>query len=117
MVSISGEQLVDIAAGYTQTPLMIRVERICRPFGHRVASLLLAARKQAPFSLCETEDRKFLGWIETEHRPLPRNFLFFVGVICPLGRLKVNSNTHRNYANQKARSQCLKACNRSKIHV
>jgi hypothetical protein len=27
----------------------------------------------------------------------------------PVGRLKVNSNTHRNYANQKGLSQCLKA--------
>src|ERR1017187_3338579 len=32
------EQLIDVATGHAQTALMIRVERICRSFGHRVTS-------------------------------------------------------------------------------
>jgi len=31
--------------------------------------------------------------------PYQENSFFFVGVICPCGRLKVNSNTQGNYGN------------------
>jgi hypothetical protein len=32
--------------------------------------------------------------------PYQENSFFFVGVICPCGRLRVNSNTQRNYGNR-----------------
>ena len=33
--------------------------------------------------------------------PYQENSFFFVGVICPCGRLKVNSNTQSNYGNRR----------------
>jgi len=33
--------------------------------------------------------------------PYQENSFFFVGVICPCGRLKVNSNTQGNYGNRR----------------
>jgi len=32
--------------------------------------------------------------------PYQENSFFFVGVICPYGRLRVNSNTQRDYGNR-----------------